>query len=128
MSAPTGPIYEWDPQSTYVREPSFFEGMRPEPTPLTDIDEARALVILGDSITTDHISPAGSIPPDSPAGRYLVEHGVTPRDFNSYGARRGNHQVMMRGTFGNVRLRNALAPGREGDWTRHQPSGDELRI
>ena len=127
MSAPTGPIYEWDPKSTYVREPPFFEGMRPEPTPLTDIDEARALVILGDSITTDHISPAGSIPPDSPAGKYLVAQGVERSEFNSYGARRGNHEVLVRGTFGNIRLRNQLTP-REGYWTKHLPDGEEMTI
>jgi aconitate hydratase len=123
-----GDLFEWQPDSTYVREPPYFEGMTPEPPPLTDIDDARVLVMLGDSITTDHISPAGSIPRDSPAGRYLIEHGVSLRDFNSYGARRGNHEVMVRGTFGNVRLRNELTPDREGDWTAHQPAGEELRI
>jgi len=127
MSAPTGPIYDWDPKSTYVREPPFFEGMRPEPTPLTDIVAARALVILGDSITTDHISPAGSIPPDSPAGRYLVAQGVERSEFNSYGARRGNHEVLVRGTFGNIRLRNQLTP-REGYWTKHLPDAEEMTI
>src|SRR5919204_378731 len=99
MSAPTGPSYDWDSESTYVREPPYFEGLEPEPKALTDIVDARALVVVGDSITTDHISPAGSIPPDSPAGRYLIEHGVERPDFNSYGARRGNHEVMVRGTF-----------------------------
>ncbi|TMF11501.1 MAG: aconitate hydratase AcnA [Chloroflexi bacterium] len=127
MSAPTGPIYEWDPKSTYVREPPFFDGMRPEPTPLTDIVAARALVILGDSITTDHISPAGSIPPDSPAGRYLVAQGVERSEFNSYGARRGNHEVLVRGTFGNIRLRNQLT-SREGYWTTHLPDEQEMTI
>ena len=127
MSAPTGPSYEWDPKSTYVREPPFFEGLRPEPTPLTDIVGARALVILGDSITTDHISPAGSIPPDSPAGRYLVEQGVERSEFNSYGARRGNHEVLVRGTFGNIRLRNQLTQ-REGYWTTHLPDAQEMTI
>src|SRR2546422_1262118 len=127
MSAPTGPIYDWDPKSTYVREPPFFEGMRPEPAPLTDIVAARALVILGDSITTDHISPAGSIPPDSPAGRYLVAQGVERSEFNSYGARRGNHEVLVRGTFGNIRLRNQLT-SREGYWTAHLPDGQEMTI
>ena len=127
MSAPTGPIYDWDPKSTYVREPPFFEGLRPEPTPLSDIVEARALVILGDSITTDHISPAGSIPPDSPAGRYLVAQGVERSEFNSYGARRGNHEVLVRGTFGNIRLRNQLTP-REGYWTKHLPDAEEMTI
>ncbi|MDQ3808949.1 MAG: aconitate hydratase AcnA, partial [Chloroflexota bacterium] len=117
-----GDLFDWDPQSTYVQEPPFFQGLTPEPQPLTDIKNARVLVKLADSITTDHISPAGSIPRDSPAGRYLLEHGVQPRDFNSYGARRGNHQVMLRGTFGNVRLRNELAPGKEGDWTMKLPA------
>ncbi len=111
-----------------MREPTYFEGLTPVPRPLTDIDNARVLVMLGDSITTDHISPAGSIPRESPAGRYLIEHGVPLRDFNSYGARRGNHEVMVRGTFGNVRLRNELTPSREGDWTVHLPEGQELRI
>jgi aconitate hydratase A / 2-methylisocitrate dehydratase len=114
-------LFSWDPDSTYVQEPPYFEGMRTEPAPLTDIEDARVLVMLSDSITTDHISPAGSIPKDSPAGRYLIEHGVAQRDFNSYGSRRGNHQVMMRGTFGNVRLRNELVPDREGDWTVKLP-------
>src|SRR5213593_1342452 len=127
MSAPTGPIYEWDPKSTYVREPSFFEGIGPQPDALTDIIGARALVILGDSITTDHISPAGSIPPDSPAGRYLIEHGVERTEFNSYGARRGNHEVMVRGTFANIRLRNQLT-SREGFWTTHLPDKKEMTI
>ena len=127
MSAPTGPIYEWDPKSTYVREPSFFEGIGPQPDALSDIIGARALVILGDSITTDHISPAGSIPPDSPAGRYLIEHGVERAEFNSYGARRGNHEVMVRGTFANIRLRNQLT-SREGFWTTHLPDKKEMTI
>jgi aconitate hydratase len=117
-----GDLYGWDPNSTYVQEPPFFQGLAPVPGPLTDIEAARVLVMLSDSITTDHISPAGSIPKDSPAGRYLLEHGVELRQFNSYGARRGNHQVMMRGTFGNVRLRNELVPGREGDWTLKLPA------
>jgi aconitate hydratase len=116
-----GDLYEWDSQSTYVQEPPFFQGLTREPVPLTDIEDARVLVMLSDSITTDHISPAGSIPKDAPAGRYLIEHGVPLRDFNSFGARRGNHQVMMRGTFGNVRLRNELVPDREGDWTLKLP-------
>jgi aconitate hydratase len=127
MSAPTGPTYEWDPESTYVREPPFFEDIGPQPAALTDILGARALVIVGDSITTDHISPAGSIPPDSPAGRYLIEHGVERPDFNSYGARRGNHEVMVRGTFANIRLRNQLS-SREGYWTVHLPDGEEMTI
>jgi aconitate hydratase A / 2-methylisocitrate dehydratase len=127
MSAPTGPIYDWDPKSTYVREPSFFENLSAAPDALTDIEQARALVIVGDSITTDHISPAGSIPPDSPAGRYLIEHGVERSEFNSYGARRGNHEVMVRGTFANIRLRNQLT-AREGYWTTHLPDGKEMTI
>jgi aconitate hydratase len=116
-----GDLFEWDPESTYVQEPPYFDGLTREPAPLTDIEDARVLVMLSDSITTDHISPAGSIPKDAPSGRYLLEHGVAQRDFNSYGARRGNHQVMMRGTFGNVRLRNELVPDREGDWTLKLP-------
>src|SRR5438445_3951213 len=127
MSAPTGPIYGWDPESTYVREPPFFEGIDPQPAALTDIVGARALVIVGDSITTDHISPAGSIPPDSAAGRYLIEQGVERPDFNSYGARRGNHEVMVRGTFANIRLRNQLTQ-REGYWTTHLPDKQEMTI
>jgi aconitate hydratase len=123
-----GELFDWQADSTYVREPTYFEGLTPEPPPLSDIDNARVLVMLGDSITTDHISPAGSIPRESPAGRYLLEHGVALRDFNSYGARRGNHEVMVRGTFGNVRLRNELTPSREGDWTVHLPEGQELRL
>ena len=127
LSAPTGPIYEWDPASTYVQEPPFFENMTAVPTPLTDIESARALVIVGDSITTDHISPAGSIPADSPAGQYLIEHGVERAEFNSYGARRGNHEILMRGTFANIRLRNLLV-SREGFWTTHLPDGKEMTI
>jgi aconitate hydratase len=128
LPAPGGALFDWDPASTYVREPSFFQDLQPEPAPLADVVDARCLVVLGDSVTTDHISPAGAIPRDMPAGRYLTEHGVAPRDFNSFGARRGNHEVMVRGTFGNIRLRNALAGGREGGYTRHLPSGDELTI
>ena len=116
-----GDLYEWDPSSTYVQEPPFFQGLSREPGQPTDIENARVLVMLADSITTDHISPAGSIPKDAPAGRYLLEHNVPQREFNSFGARRGNHQVMMRGTFGNVRLRNELVPDREGDWTLKLP-------
>jgi aconitate hydratase A / 2-methylisocitrate dehydratase len=127
MEAPTGPIFAWDPKSTYVKEPPYFEGFTPQPKPLTDIEGARALAVLGDSVTTDHISPAGAIPADSPAGRYLIEHGVEKLDFNSFGARRGNHEVMERGTFGNIRLRNALV-SREGYWTRHFPDGAEVTI
>ena len=128
LPVPAGDLYQWDLQSTYVQEPPFFVDLPPEPAPLADITGARVLAMLGDSITTDHISPAGSIPVDSPAGQFLIAHGVEPREFNSYGARRGNHEVMMRGTFGNVRLRNELVPGREGDWTVYLPTGEELRI
>ena len=128
LPSPTGPMYEWDAESTYVREPPFFEGLAPEPAEQGDIVDARVLVKVGDSITTDHISPAGSIKPDLPAGAYLTEHGVEQRDFNSYGSRRGNHEVMMRGTFANVRLRNELAPGTEGPWTTHLPSGEQTTI
>ena len=115
---PQGDTFAWDEQSTYVREPPYFDGMPDEPTPVTDIAGARVLLKLGDSVTTDHISPAGAIKKDSPAGRYLAEHGVEQRDFNSYGSRRGNHEVMIRGTFANIRLRNQLAPGTEGGFTR----------
>ncbi len=128
IPVPEGSLFQWAPDSTYVQKPPFFDGIGPEPPPLQDVEGARALALLGDSVTTDHISPAGSIAKDSPAGRYLMEHGVEPRDFNSYGARRGNHEVMMRGTFANIRLRNKLAPGTEGGWTRHQPSGDLMTI
>ncbi|MFN3286506.1 MAG: aconitate hydratase AcnA, partial [bacterium] len=128
LPVPEGDLYAWDPESTYVQEPPFFRDLPPEPEPLQDIRGARVLAVLGDSVTTDHISPAGSIPKDSPAGRYLIERGVTPAEFNSYGARRGNHEVMMRGTFANIRLRNALAGGREGGWTVHFPSGELLPI
>jgi aconitate hydratase len=128
LPVPEGGLYAWDPASTYIQEPPFFVGLAPDPASLADIIDARALLVLGDSITTDHISPAGSIPVDSPAGRYLIAHGVASRDFNSYGSRRGNHEVMMRGTFGNVRLRNELTPAREGDWTIHLPSGEEMRV
>jgi aconitate hydratase len=128
LPVPEGDLYAWDASSTYVQEPPFFEDLSPDPKTLEDIHGARVLAMLGDSITTDHISPAGSIPTASPAGQWLIERGVQPVDFNSYGARRGNHEVMMRGTFGNVRLKNELTPEREGDWTVHFPSGEELRI
>ncbi|MGW0707269.1 aconitate hydratase AcnA [Streptomyces sp. NPDC002643] len=118
LSIPTGNTFEWDPQSTYVRKPPYFEGMGMEPAPVTDISGARVLAKLGDSVTTDHISPAGAIKADTPAGKYLTEHGVERRDFNSYGSRRGNHEVMIRGTFANIRLRNQIAPGTEGGYTR----------
>ncbi len=114
---PAGDSFTWDPESTYVRKPPYFDGMEREPEPLTDITGARVLAVLGDSVTTDHISPAGNIRKDSPAGTYLTEHGVEPKDFNSYGSRRGNHEVMIRGTFANIRLRNQLAPGTEGGFT-----------
>ena len=133
LPTPTGPAYEWDPGSTYVREPPFFTDQAGGPVgdaeaEGTRVDGARILVKVGASITTDHISPAGAIRPDSPAGRYLIEHGVQQRDFNSYGARRGNHEVMMRGTFANVRLRNELAPETEGWWTTHLPSGEVTSV
>ncbi|HZL85746.1 MAG TPA: aconitate hydratase AcnA [Candidatus Krumholzibacteria bacterium] len=123
IQAPEGVRFTWDPASTYVRRPTFFDAMPRDPVPPTDIENAQVLAMLGDSVTTDHISPAGSIPKDMPAARYLLEHGVRFEDFNSFGARRGNHEVMIRGTFGNVRLRNELAPGTEGGWTRHFPDG-----
>ena len=119
MDTPEGDRFEWDPDSTYVRRPTFFDGMPVEPNPVADIAGARALALLGDSVTTDHISPAGSIQPDSPAGEYLTAHGVSRHDFNSFGSRRGNHEVMVRGTFGNIRLRNQMAPGTEGGVTRY---------
>jgi aconitate hydratase len=128
MDVPGGEAFDWDAQSTYVRKPPYFEGMQREPAALTDITGARVLAVLGDSVTTDHISPAGSIKRDSPAGRYLTEHGVAVKDFNSYGSRRGNHEVMIRGTFANIRLRNLLAPGTEGGVTRHLPDGEQTTI
>ena len=128
MASGGGLTFDWDDQSTYVQQPPYFEGMGPEPAPLADVAGARVLALLGDSITTDHISPAGSIAQDGPAGHYLVECGVAPADFNSYGSRRGNHQVMMRGTFGNIRLRNEMAPGTEGGVTRLMPSGEPMSI
>jgi aconitate hydratase len=128
MAVPAAGQFEWQNDSTYVRHPPYFEGMTHETPGFADIRGARVLALLGDSITTDHISPAGAIKPDSPAGRYLIEHGVEPADFNSYGARRGNHEVMMRGTFANVRLKNLLAPGTEGGWTLHQPSQEQMTI
>jgi aconitate hydratase len=128
MKSPPGPSFQWDPKSTYVREPPYFEDLQLEPGAPTDIEAARVLVMVGGSVTTDHISPAGSIPIDSPAGRYLVEHGVGWSDFNSYGSRRGNHEVMVRGTFGNIRLKNQLVPSHEGYWTRHFPDDVEMTI
>ncbi|MGD9485874.1 aconitate hydratase [Streptomyces sp. TRM70308] len=124
LSIPTGDTFEWDPQSTYVRKPPYFEGMGMEPEPVGDISGARVLAKLGDSVTTDHISPAGAIKADTPAGQYLTEHGVQRRDFNSYGSRRGNHEVMIRGTFANIRLRNQIAPGTEGGYTRDFTQAD----
>ncbi|PTN00310.1 MULTISPECIES: aconitate hydratase AcnA [Streptomyces] len=124
LPIPTGNTFEWDAESTYVRKPPYFEGMQPEPAPVSDISGARVLAKLGDSVTTDHISPAGAIKADTPAGQYLTEHGVQRRDFNSYGSRRGNHEVMIRGTFANIRLRNQIAPGTEGGYTRDFTQAD----
>ena len=128
MPVPKGDIYQWDPKSTYIKLPPFFDNMPKTPPALADIHGAKVLAILGDSVTTDHISPAGSIPVDSPAGKYLIANGVKPHEFNSYGARRGNHEVMMRGTFANIRLRNQLAPGTEGGWTLFLPEGEKMSI
>ncbi|OLC35371.1 MAG: aconitate hydratase 1 [Acidobacteria bacterium 13_1_20CM_2_55_15] len=128
IDAPSGELFQWDPSSTYVKRPPFFENLSRKAPPPNDIRAARALAVLGDSVTTDHISPAGSIAIDSPAGQYLIDHGVAPKDFNSYGARRGNHEVMMRGTFANVRLRNQMAPGTEGGWTVHLPDKTQTTI
>jgi aconitate hydratase len=125
LDTPSGDIFEWDEHSTYVRKPPYFDGMPEEPAPVEDIEGARVLAKLGDSVTTDHISPAGAIKKDSPAGKYLSEHGVENRDFNSYGSRRGNHEVMIRGTFANIRLRNQLAPGTEGGYTVDFTSDDK---
>ena len=127
LPSPEGSLYDWDPESTYVREPPFFMDLGSEPPPVEDVSGARVLVMVGDSVTTDHISPAGAIPPASPAGKYLQDHDVKPQDFNSYGSRRGNHEVMMRGTFASIRLRNSLAD-KEGNWTTHLPSGEQLSI
>src|SRR3954454_12299100 len=128
LDVPEGDLFAWDDESTYVRLPPYFEGMGREPGTIDDVEGARCLVMVGDSVTTDHISPAGSIRPDGPAGLYLKEHGVERKDFNSYGSRRGNHEVMVRGTFANVRLRNLLVPGSEGTWSVHVPSGEEGTI
>jgi len=128
LEIPSGNLYEWDPGSTYVRLPPYFDGMPAQPARVEDVRGARCLVMLGDSVTTDHISPAGAIRPDSPAGEYLTGHGIERRDFNSYGSRRGNHEVMVRGTFANVRLRNRLVEGSEGTWTAHLPDGEEMTI
>jgi len=128
LDVPLGDTYLFDGASTYIKHPPYFEGMPKTATPPGDLKGARVLAVLGDSVTTDHISPAGSIKKDGPAGKYLVAHGVDPKDFNSYGARRGNHEVMVRGTFANVRLRNLLAPGTEGGVTRHLPDGEVMSI
>jgi aconitate hydratase len=128
LDTPEGDLFAWDPDSTYVRKPPYFEGMSREPGTVEDIEGARCLVMVGDSVTTDHISPAGAIRQDSPAGKYLIGHGVERKDFNSYGSRRGNHEVMVRGTFANVRLRNLLVEGSEGTWTAHLPDGEEMTI
>jgi aconitate hydratase len=128
LPVPAGALFDWDEDSSYVRRPTFFDDIAPDPGTIDDVVGARCLVSLGDSVTTDHISPAGSIKPDSPAGEYLLAHGVDRKDFNSLGSRRGNHEVMVRGTFANVRLRNQLVPGSEGTWTVHLPSGEEMTI
>jgi aconitate hydratase len=128
LKFPTGDTYQWEPDSTYIRKAPYFDGMPAKPAPVQEIKGARVLAVLGDSVTTDHISPAGSIKLNGPAGKYLVEHGVKPSDFNSYGSRRGNHEVMVRGTFANVRLRNKLAPGTEGGVTRLLPEGEGMSI
>ncbi|HKQ69771.1 MAG TPA: aconitate hydratase, partial [Polyangiaceae bacterium] len=128
LDVPTGQTFEWDGKSTYVKHPPYFVDMPKTPPPVAEITGARVLAVLGDSVTTDHISPAGSIKKDSPAGKYLLAHGVDYKDFNSYGSRRGNHEVMVRGTFANVRLRNRLAPGTEGGVTRHLPEGAQMSI
>jgi aconitate hydratase len=128
LRVPEGEVYQWDNSSTYIKRPTYFDDMNDPSRPVADLAGMRVLAMLGDSVTTDHISPAGSIPVDSPAGRYLMEHGVKPSDFNSYGARRGNHELMVRGTLANIRLRNQLAPGTEGGWTTHIPSGEKMFI
>ena len=128
LPVPEGDLFEWDPESTYVREPTFFENLSPEARPVEDVREARVLALLGDSVTTDHISPAGSIARTSPAAHYLEEHGVKPFEFNSYGSRRGNHEVMIRGTVANIRLRNMLTPDKEGNWTTYFPTGEDMTI
>jgi aconitate hydratase len=128
LNIPKGETYAWDGSSTYIQRAPYFDEMSLKPKPLSDIKKARVLAVLGDSVTTDHISPAGSIKKDSPAGKYLQEHGVKPADFNSYGSRRGNHEVMVRGTFANVRLRNKMVPNIEGGFTKHLPDGAEMTI
>ena len=128
LPVPKGQTYLWEDNSTYIRKAPYFDEMTVKPSPVHDIHGARVLAVLGDSVTTDHISPAGSIKKDSPAGKYLIDHGVRPADFNSYGSRRGNHEVMVRGTFANVRLRNKMVPALEGGFTRHLPGGKEMSI
>jgi len=128
LPIPEGDRYDWDPRSTYIAKPPFFDGLTAEPAPVRDIDGARVLAVLGDSVTTDHISPAGSIAAWSPAGEWLQERNVAPLEFNSYGSRRGHHEVMMRGTFGNIRLRNQLVPDKEGPYTVHLPDGEQQFI
>ncbi|HEY3841431.1 MAG TPA: aconitate hydratase AcnA [Bryobacteraceae bacterium] len=128
LAVPTGDVYQWDAESTYIKKPPYFEQMGDPAKPIEDLAGLRVLALLGDSVTTDHISPAGNIAKDSPAGKYLTSLGVAPKDFNSYGARRGNHEVMVRGTLANIRLRNQMAPGTEGGWTQHQPDGEQMFI
>src|SRR3954471_21249018 len=128
ISVPAGKRYAWDVKSTYVKNPPYFDGMTMTPGTVSDIKGARVLALLGDSVTTDHISPAGNISKTSPAAKYLIAQGVEPKDFNSYGARRGNHEVMMRGTFANIRIKNALLGGEEGPSTLHLPGGEKLSI
>jgi aconitate hydratase len=128
LPVPEGEIFDWDDNSTYIKRPPYFDAMVDPSAPISDMTGLRILAMLGDSVTTDHISPAGSIPVDSPAGKWLIEHHVKPADFNSYGARRGNHEVMVRGTLANIRLRNQLAPGTEGGWTTHIPTGERMFI
>ncbi len=128
IDAPTGQLFSWKEDSTYIKQPPFFNNMSAEPDAMTDIQGARVLALLGDSVTTDHISPAGSFAAETPAGQHLISEGVKPEDFNSYGSRRGNHEVMMRGTFANIRLRNKLAPGTEGGFTRFMPGGEQMTI
>src|SRR5690554_1437312 len=128
IKVPESKVYEWSDKSTYIQHPPFFEGMGEQPEPIENIKDANILALLGDSVTTDHISPAGSFKPDTPAGKYLQEHGVEPKDFNSYGSRRGNHEVMMRGTFANVRIRNEMLDGVEGGFTRSGTTGEQMAI
>jgi aconitate hydratase len=128
LPVPTGQTFHWDGDSTYIKKPPYFDNMVDPNAPVQDLTGMRVLAMLGDSVTTDHISPAGSIPKETPAGKYLIAQGVMPKDFNSYGARRGNHEVMVRGTLANIRLRNQLAPGTEGGWTQHLPGGKQMYI